>query len=347
MKIGNFLSSAALGAVAIGCGVGATATVATAQDKVNWHLSAWGNPREVTLGFEHMAKAIEEKTNGNFTIQLHYGETISPAKENLDGIKLGTFEMAMTCTAYHPGKNPMSTVLDLPFLPILDLAVERDTHEAVYAHPAIQEEMKRWNAIPFFSLLLPPYEFMGKGAPPQKLEDWQGKRVRALGGLGQAMERIGAVPTTLPAPEVYTGLERGMIDAASFGYYAHGAYRLHEIGDWYTMGMALGAPNCPLVMSISAKEALPAEYQALLDEVKAPAYQVMIDAYKEADDKWIPIFDKTGLTRVTYTPEQRAAFAEKAATPVWEDWVKENAEKGPAQELLDFTLEQAKKASGS
>src|SRR3546814_12282983 len=61
---------------------------------------------------------VEEKSGGNFTIKVHYGEAISPAKENLDGLKIGAFEMASICTGYHPGKNPAMTVLDLPFLPI-------------------------------------------------------------------------------------------------------------------------------------------------------------------------------------------------------------------------------------
>lgn len=343
MKFLNFLSSAALGAVMVGIGVGGVAAPASAQEKVTWHLSAWGNSREVTHGFEHLAKALAEKTDGNFEIKLHFAETISPAKENLDGIKLGTFEMAMTCTSYHPGKNPMSTVLDLPFLPITSLEIGRDTHEAVYAHPVIQDEMKRWNAIPYASLLMPAYEFMGKGKPPQGLEGWKGLRLRALGGLGQAMTHIGAVPTTLPAPEVYTGLERGMIDGASFAYYAHAAYSLHEISDWYTVGLAPGSPNCPLVVGIDAWNGLPDEYRQLMTELKSEYYDVMISGYREADERLIPMFDKV-LTRVTYTPEQRKELAEKASKPVWDAWIAENSSKGPAQELFDFTMAAAEEA---
>ena len=37
------------------------------------------------------------------------------------------------------------------------------------------------------SALLPQYEFMGRGKPPQNLEDWKGLRVRAGGGLGTAI----------------------------------------------------------------------------------------------------------------------------------------------------------------
>ena len=43
-------------------------------------------------------------------------------------------------------------------------------------------------------------------------------RVRALGGIGKAMKVIGAVPTTVTAPETYTAIESGTVDAAAFAF---------------------------------------------------------------------------------------------------------------------------------
>src|SRR3546814_17104131 len=72
-----------------------------------------------------------------------------------------------------------------------------------------------FRSIPCFSALLPQYEFRGDGNAPKTLYDWQGRRVRALAGLGEAMKSVGAVPTTVPSPEIYTALERGTFQAAS------------------------------------------------------------------------------------------------------------------------------------
>ena len=51
--------------------------------------------------------------------------------------------------------------------------------------------------------------------------DFKGMRIRSLGQQGKAMAKLGAVPTSVPAPEVYTSLDRGLLDAAGFAYYAH------------------------------------------------------------------------------------------------------------------------------
>ncbi len=319
------------------------ASSAVAADKVEWNHSTWGNPRAFTKGFEAVAKYVEEKSGGNFTIKIHYGGTISPPKENLDGISLGAFEQANFCTSYHPGKNPVGTVLDLPFLPLKSWDVLVGTHQAFQEHPLWKNEMARWNAIPLFSGVLPQYEFMGVGNPPRELKDWNGMRVRALGGIGQAMRKLGGVPTTVPAPEVYTSLERGVVQAASFPYsYTFGAYRIHEIGAWFTEGLQPGTVHCPIIMNGEAFEALPGEYQKMLMDARQVAYDALKVAYAEADKKWIPIY-KERMEVITYTPEQSAEFKQLAAKPVWDEWVEQHKGRFNSQAVLDFVIETAAK----
>lgn len=334
--------SAAVSAFALSSGAGAA-------DKIAWNLSAWGNPRAATVSVDVLSQYVEEKSGGNFTIKVHYGEAISPAKENLDGLKIDAFEMGNICSGYHPGKNPAMTALDLPFLPIATLEQQEKVSEAFYQLPAAREEMARWNAEVTFRDLLPQSEFMGKGKPPKALEDWKGMRVRALSGTGQAMEKLGSIPTTVPAPEVYTGIERGMFQAVAFPFsYAHGAYKVYEVSNWYTYNMAPGANHCLTLHSITAYQALPAEYRQLIEDAKPVSYEASIKAFKEADEKWIPIFDKTGLERVVYTDDVLQEFRQTAARPVWDDWVKDVTAKGvPGQELLDFIFAEAKKTAGS
>ena len=316
---------------------------AVAAEKIEWNHSTWGNPRAFTKGFESVAAYVEEKSGGNFTIKIHYGGTISPPKENLDGISLGAFEQANFCTSYHPGKNPVGTVLDLPFLPLKSWETLVGTHQAVTAHPLWEKEMGRWNARPYFSGVLPQYEFMGVGKPPKELTDWNGLRVRALGGIGEAMRKLGAVPTTVPAPEVYTSLERGVVQAASFPYsYTFGAYRIHEIGAWFTEGLQPGTVHCPIIQNRDAYADLPEEYQKMLDEAAPLAYDVLKEAYAEADAKWIPIY-KERMEVVTYTPEQTEEFKKLAAQPVWDEWVEQHKDRFDSQALLDFVLETAAK----
>lgn len=325
-----------------------TSSAGYAAEKVEWQLSAWGKRRAFTEGVEAISDYVAEKSDGNFTININYGGTLSKPRENLDGISLGAFEAAMFCASYHPQKNRSVTVLELPFLPIPNGEVQKAADLAVYNHPYTQKEMAQWNAKLLMSAALPQYEFMGRGEPPRKLEDFDGMRVRALGGIGAAMEKIGAVPTTVTAPETYRAIESGTVDAAAFAFYSHFSYKINEVSTWRTMNMSPGSVNCPTVVNIDAYNALSDENKKILDEAVDVAYDALNEAYAAAIDKYTPVADEAGIERIVYSDEELAEFQAKAAKPVWDAWVAEQSAAGvPAQELLDLVLKTAEEASAT
>ena len=327
---------------AIGLGALATAESAVAAEKVQWNLSVWGKRRAFTEGAEAVAAYVAEKSGGDFTITMNYG-TLSKPRENLDGISLGAFEMAMFCASYHPDKNRAITVLELPMLPIAAHADQEKADMAIYNHPYVKKEMAKWNAQVLMSAALPQYEFMGKGNPSLKLADYNGMRVRALGGIGKAMAVIGAVPTTVTAPETYRAIESGTVDAAAFAFYSHFSYKINEVSTWRTTNLSPGSVNCPTVMNIDAYNALPDEYKTMLKDAIPVGYKALEKAYAASITKFEPVADKAGIQKITYSDEELAEFREKAAKPVWEAWVKEQTAAGvPAQELLDIVLNATK-----
>jgi TRAP-type C4-dicarboxylate transport system substrate-binding protein len=314
--------------------------------KVAWNLSVWGPPRAFTAGIETISAFVSEQTAGKFTIKIHYGDSLSKGPDNLDNIKLGAFEMAQICTGYHPGKHLGVNVLDLPGLPLADPDVHAMVHDVVNRHPYIESEFKRWNAKILLSVLQPQSEVMGVGEPPVTMAGFKGMRVRALGGTGAALRNLGAVPTSVPAPEVYNSLERGVFQAAAFPFtYAFASYKIPEIAKWYTMNLAPGANNCPTIVGLEPYNALPAQYRELLDKAKPLAYDALKKAQADTDKKNFEEWRKRGLKEIVYPEAELKTFKDVGAAPVWTAWVKENAAKGvPAQELVDLVLAEAEKA---
>jgi len=323
----------------------ATAQAAEVEGpKVTWNFSTWGKARAFTVGPEWIAQQLAEKTGGNFTMKIHYGEALSKARENLDGIKIGAFQAAQFCNFYHPGKNPAWMVLTMPFLPIGDLEVSMHVREKLMQSPEFKADMDNWNAMPYFSALLPQYEFLGRGPAPKTLAGWKGMRVRAGGGVGTAMEKLGATLTTVPATDVYTGMERGTMDAASFPYtYSHAAYKIHEISNWFTANMSPGTSECAAVLNKDAYAKLPEQYKKLLMDLKPEAYKVQIKAYHDIDEKNLPMF-KAKLEEIVYTDAQLEEFRKLGGKSVWDQWVAENKDKFDAQGLLDLIFAEAKAA---
>ena len=292
---------------------------------VFWKYSLWGKRRAFTEGAETLSKRLAEETNGKFKLKIFYGGQLAKSRENWDGLKANSFEMATVCNFYHPKKNPGLMVLTLPFLP-LGQSFDRDAkvRQAVYDHPILKKEASKFNGIYFMTSNLPQYEFMGKGKPPLKLSDFKGMRVRAGGGVGTAMVRLGATKMSVPAPETYTLIARG-------------ADKIPEVADWYTANLSPGTSDCPYVMNLQAYNKLPKQYQNLLNSLRGEALEALKAAYKKADDKNLPVWKKK-FKEIRYDDKTLAEFKAKVGKPIWNEWVAANKDQFDAQAVLDVIL---------
>lgn len=312
--------------------------------EVNWSLSFWGNPRALSDGIEAIAEEVRQQTGGNFDITVFYGGQLSDSRENLDGLQINAFEGAAICNFYHPGKNPAWMVFSLPFLPLGDPEVDQYVRTKMFEHPAIVADMAAWNAIPYMSGLLPQYEILGKGDAPLSLDDWTGLRVRAGGGLGDAMEALGAIKTSLPAGETSTAFQRGAVDAASFPYtYAHVSFGIADEADWFTSNLAPGTSECGWVFNKTAYDALPEQYQTLLMDLREMGMDVQQASYAAQDEINLPVFRDT-MQEIVYSDEQLAEFRSVAGQPVWDAWIAANQDSFDAQGVFDAIFEYAEEA---
>ena len=324
---------------------GALATETLAEE---WNVSVWGKRRAFTEHVHKLGELLDQKTNGEFTLNISYGG-LSKNKENLDGISIGAFEMAQFCAGYHADKNRVVTVLELPFLGVENLAQEVAVSAAVYAHPAAAEEMAQWNAKLLMTSPMPQYNLVGTGEPRTTLSDFEGMRVRATGGLGKAFAAAGSVPTSVTATEAYQAMESGLVDTVAFAQHAHLSFGTINQADWWTANLNPGTVNCPVVVNIDAYESLSDAHREALDGSVQDALDHYVANYGELLAKWDSVLAEKGVTKVEISADVIDAFRAKAADPIRDTWIADMEAQGlPGQELYDLvmsTLAEAKAAN--
>lgn len=302
-----------------------------------WNVSLWGKRRAFTEHVEKMAELVDQKTGGEFTLNISYGG-LAKNRENLDGISIGAFEMAQFCAGYHADKNPSITVLELPFLGVDSLAKEVEVSMALYDHPAVKDDLGRWNATLLMPSPMPQYNIVGVGDAPATLADYEGLTVRATGGIGKAMGAIGAVPTSMSATEVRQAMDSGVVKAVAFAPHAHMAFGTIENATWWTTNLNPGTVNCPVVANTDALDALSDDHRdALLGSIEEALAHYVANYEGNTMEAWGPALEERGIQRVSYDDASLAAFKDAVAGPAAEAWIEENAARGlPAQELYDM-----------
>ncbi|MEM9257978.1 MAG: TRAP transporter substrate-binding protein DctP, partial [Pseudomonadota bacterium] len=268
-------------------------------------------------------------------------------RENLDGIEIGAFEMAQFCAGYHRDKNRAITVLELPFLGVNTLDEEVAVSHAVYDHPAVKDEMAQWNARLLMTSPMPQYNLVGTGEARDELADFDGMRVRATGGLGQAFEAVGGVPTSVPATEAYNAMESGVVDTVAFAQHAHLSFGTINEADWWTANLNPGTVNCPVVVNIDAYEALSPEHREALNSSVDEAIAHYLANYGGLLEQWDGVLEEKGVEKVMIDDAVIEEFRAKAADPIREQWIADMTAQGlPAQDLYDLVQATLKQQRG-
>lgn len=326
----HFVKAAVMAAAGFALAGEATAT--------EWNVSVWGKRRAFTEHVEKLAELVSAKTNGDFTLNISYGG-LSKNRENLDGISIGAFEMAQFCAGYHRDKNPTITVLELPFLGVNTLEEEVAVSHAVYGHPAVQADLARWNAKLLMTSPMPQYNIVGTGEARDELADFEGMRVRATGGIGQAFSAVGAVPTSVTATEAYNAMESGVVDTVAFAQHAHLSFGTINRAEWWTANLNPGTVNCPVVVNTDAYDMLSDAERDALDSSVDEAIAHYLENYGTLLAKWDGLLAEKGVEKVTISDDQLAQFRTVAADPIREKWIADMSAQGlPAQELYDLVM---------
>jgi len=228
-------------------------------------------------------------------------------------------------------------MMSLPAL-TSDLVAAGKALAEVSTIPEMEAELKRWGANFLFAAVVPSYEYMGR-KPVHSIDDLKGLRIRTLGEQAKLAEKLGAVPVSMPAPEIYEALERGTIDGAWFPWtYGFGAYGLYEVSKYATL-MGVGATGALVVIRLDTWNKLDPRVQEIMLEVAKQVPEKYAEIYAEMDKKWLPKFKERGIEIYEFPPEERAKVKELGGRPLWDAWAEDMEKKGlPGRKVLDAFL---------
>ena len=310
-----------------------------AQEQNTWNVSLWGERRAFTEHVEKLAELVAQKTDGEFQLNLSYGNLSRP-QDNLNGVANGAFEMAQICTAFNVEDTPTLGVLELPYLGVSTLSEERFIGQYLLRHPAVLRDLQRFNAIALMPTPVPQQNLVGTGASPNTPADLAGMTIRANAGTAQAMEAIGAFPTLLAATEVRDALGTNRINAAAYAPHEHMSLGTIANATWWTENLNPGTVNCPIVANISAIEKLSPQHQDALYSSINESLDYYVQNYEyNLSQSWEPVLRELNIEKVYFSENDLNTFRHRAAATAAISWIQENTARGiDAQSLYESVI---------
>ncbi|PMR67076.1 TRAP transporter substrate-binding protein DctP [Halomonas heilongjiangensis] len=259
-----------------------------------------------TVICDRYAELLEEASNGEIKVQMMGPETIPPL-EQLEPTRNGLFQVLCTYPGFHTGSATLLTGLE---------SIRPDA-EAFRESGAMDVIQETYASLGVHAISVP----LGHGywiylnRDLSSRDDLSGLQIRALPPQHPYISAIGGTPVVMSPAEMFSALERGVVDGALFPAAGAAGYGFAEVTHQYFDAGAT-APHI-IVANAAFWNALPEEVRAIFEaqaevlEHEVPATYDRLNA--EEHDKMAA----AGMERLTLNGEVADTLSEAIVSGAW------------------------------
>ena len=255
-------------------------------------------------------KEVEEASKGSMKIRWSGPETV-PSFEQLQPVGSGAFHFLFTHGAYHFGTTPIATAME-----------------------ALQVDKKEWRAAGIKDFVDKHYQqhglkMVGLGVSPPNIAyniilrqpvkptgDLQGMKIRMTPSYEGVVRMLGASPVVLPPAEVYTSLDKGLVDGAAWPSYGAYNYKWYEVAK-YLMKPTFGIGTQLLYMNLAAWNKLTAEEKKVLEVAAEKFEDTYFAEYKRLVDEEDQLLMGKGMTIAEVGAAQKGKIQDAWNDGLW------------------------------
>jgi TRAP-type transport system periplasmic protein len=320
--------------------LGMLVTPALSSDKISYT----GPPIEVRLSVHvpetHMiwkdmllpwTKVVEKESQGKLVIKPYLGGVLHSAQDGFKAVRGNVTDMAMCYPVWSPAGFHLNHVFGLPFA-FPNASIAAIVAEELYPKYLKDEYEKKEIYLAFYSSMA-TYDIISR-KPIRNMEDLKGMKIRSPAGpMAEVAKRLGAVPVFMSIAEVYTALQRGMIDAVLTPNFTGYAYRFFEIAKFVTV-LDVGISASSWGLNRDTFDSMPPEMQHLFYKLLRQGSQYWAQAMDEQNDLSREKNKEAGVETI-FLPDDELKKWKDAVRPIWDDFIKENEALGlPVKDLL-------------
>lgn len=243
-----------------------------------------------------IAERIEVLSGGTLNVEVFEPGALVPATEYFDPVSKGAVDMAFGSPGYGAGMEPALTLYAaVPFGPDVTEYMTwmrqgsgYDIHEEIHA---------KLNLKAFICTITAPETAAWMKVEINSVADLQGLKMRYFGLGGRVLAKAGASIQLIPGGELYSALERGVIDGAEFSNPSIDmAVGLNKVTNYvYFPGWHQQVATDSLIINLDTWKALTDQQRAAIEttcgeasvrtlaqgaSLQAPAIQALIAAGK-------------------------------------------------------------------
>jgi len=297
---------------------------AAAQEFTLKYATSLGEESAYYKGAVALAEAANELSGGRLKIEIFANAQLGTDRDMIEGMQLGSIDLASPSTGAMGAVVPEATALDLPYI------FDGPEHAYKVLDGPISEELyKLFDGVGFHPLGYWEIGFRNltnNVRPVQTPDDVKGLKLRTLPSEihQKAWSLVGAQPVAMDFTEVYNALDTGVVDGQENPFNIILLGKLHEVQKYLSVTRHIyGA--APTSVSDITWNKLPPDLQDVLKQAVARSVTVQREAAGGNEAAQLQQIKDFGM-EVIEEPD-RAAFRD-AMQPAWDLYTERFGESG-------------------
>ena len=244
---------------------------------------------------EEFKRIIEEKTNGNVTLELYPSSSLGVTQDCLEGLSM------RACDVVFESLSNLSTWTELANIEAVPYMYSGVEHfNAVWKGDVgkkIFDDVGAATGLKIMGSGLQGVRVVTSTVPVQSVEDVKGLKLRVptIDVYLKTWQWLGAAATPLPGSEIFTSLQQKTVEGQENPYTNSANMSLQEVCSYVTETNHVYSMTT-FIMDQKFFSSLPADYQAAIEEAAAAAGDVCTELYLESAEQAKQVFVDAGAT---------------------------------------------------
>ncbi len=302
----RFYMLAVIVTVALGAPL-ASSQAAKLKLLTSWNRDNW--PTYAVL--DQYVKNVGAIGAGKVEISL-FGKEVVPPFEQLQPVSAGVFDMLFSHGVYHAGSKGIALVADA-----IDADVEKRRSSGVWDFiDAYYQKNNNLKLVALSASSSQGYHIFLK-EPLSANNDFKGRKIRGTQSYHGVIRLLGGSPVVLPGGQIYSALEKGVVDGAAWPAAGMLSMKHFEVAK-YRMRPTFGTSNLGFWVNLDKWKGLSRADQQVLLDAGLKTEREMQGIGDEILAKEDAALDKMGLEYTWLTPENFKRVKATWNTSLWD-----------------------------
>ena len=297
----------------------ATTGIAVAQQPITLRgITPWTPDYDLSKGFFTFQQMVNEKLKGKVTVSYVGGPEVAAPNQQFQALKNGVVDVLLGAAAYYRTEVPMAWAVQFV------QKTPPELRKSGYYDLMRKIHLDQGGVIYLANTAAGGGAFRIYMARKIDKPDFKGLKIRVSPVYTPLVNALGGAPISMAPGEIFTGLERKVVDGFGWTYTGIDTLGLHEVSK-YVIDHPFYSLDTVVLMNKAVYDKLPPDVQTALNEVGAEleirhsAY--MAEQLKKEDAK----LRKLGIEFLRFSPADAERYVKAAYDAGWKDFADKNA----------------------